>query len=87
MSYSSLCPFSFAYNIILHFYGTFFVLQYNKTNVTLQNNQCPMDTVNTPRIVVKNTGRGTMSVSHNPNQVELITLSNVEQGAHHRVQH
>ena len=60
----------------------------SKTNVTLQQNQYPIDTVNTPSILVENTSCGIiMSVSHTPNQACLRTLSNVELGAATLIQH
>ena len=67
--------------MIFYFYGTLVLLHYIKTNITLQQNQCPIDTVNIPMIVVENTSCGIMSVSHAQNQARLRTLSNVELGA------
>ena len=87
MSHCSSCPFSSAHGIIIYFYGTLVLLHCCKTNVTLHHNQCLIDTVNTPMIVVENTGCGIMSVSHTPNQARLRTLSNVELGAAPLVQH
>ena len=73
MSCCSSCPFSSAYDTISC--GTFVLLYCSKTNITLQQNQCPIDTVNTPRILVEtNTGCVIMSVSHTPNQARLRTL-------------
>ena len=63
------------------------MLHCSKNNVRLQQNRYPIDTVNTPRIVVGKAGRGIMSVSHTPNQARLRTLSNVELGAAALVQH
>ena len=44
------------YNLLFLWDIDFVTLQ--QANVTLQQNQCPIDTVNTPRIVVENTGCG-----------------------------
>ena len=68
ISHCSSCPLSSAFNIIHYFYVTLVLFHCSETNVTLQQNQCPIDSVNTPRTVVENTGCGIMSVSHTPNK-------------------
>ena len=46
------------------------------TVLAVQQNQCTIDTVTTPRVVVENTGCGIVSVSYTQNQARLRTLSN-----------
>ena len=83
MSFCTSCPFSSAYNIILYSMRHLFCYTAKKNNVTQKQNQCSIESVNTPRTVLGKINRlwckirvpypkpsppeNTVSVSHTTN--------------------